>query len=158
RSAGMLNAAILFALVRNMTPCCNTRMQQSRRWIYESGASATAILIGVCLTAGQAIPSTSKTSQQWKEFAYPNHGFEIQLPEPPNAHGDTQLDGGTAYTVNLPRAMTVTIHVGTFPAGCMDVYSKYVSTLKLSTTATKGASRPRPSIGGALNVAREINV
>lgn len=98
--------------------------------------------------------------QPWKEYVYANDGFAITLPAAPHPHKDSQMADGTAYTIYLPRDLSVTLHVGNFSAGCADVFREYLSTVKRTYSQAKDGAwtNSKPSFRVDLSSVREIKI
>jgi hypothetical protein len=79
----------------------------------------------------QTSPPGSTSSQQpgWKEYVYPNDGFAVAFPSAPNAHKDSQVPDGNAYTLSL-KDVGVSLHVANYPDGCAERFAQYVGTVR----------------------------
>jgi hypothetical protein len=84
--------------------------------------------------------------QQWEEYAYPNDGFAITLPERAQPHEDRTLSVATfkaftvttpyAYTVHLSQDLVLTLHVVTFPKGCANFFNQYRDMIRSAKRGT----------------------
>jgi hypothetical protein len=58
----------------------------------------------------------------WKEYSFPNDGFAITLPSPPNVHPDSQAPDITVYTVLLPKGIGVSLRVTHQDRDCLAAF------------------------------------
>jgi hypothetical protein len=63
-------------------------------------AKAVSCVLFLLLARGFGL-GQQKTPAQWKEYTYPNDGFAITLPIPPNINESYALPGATAYFASL---------------------------------------------------------
>jgi hypothetical protein len=92
---------------------------------------AATMHLGACLARAQTLPPNSTSSQQtgWKEYVYANDGFAATFPVAPNAHKDSQVRDGTAYTLSFKDAQ-ITLHVVNYPNGCGEAFAQYVGMVR----------------------------
>jgi len=100
---------------------------------------AVAMFFAIRLIAAQTASPKVKTDQgrQWKEYAYPSDGFAIMLPDAPRPHEDSQVAGGTVYSIRLAWDTVASLHVASFPGGCADVFDRHVSAMNLQARTGK---------------------
>jgi hypothetical protein len=111
--------------------------------------------------SAQTRPKTSNVAKpQWREYAYPKDGFAITLPEKPDPHKAPQFSDGTIYTVHFGRDVTFSLHVGTFPTGCGDVFDEYLTAVRRSIPQMKKGewTGSNPSFRGDPSSVRERDV
>lgn len=120
-----------------------------------------SLLLGVTLY-GQ----TTRQQKEWKDYSYPEKGFTISAPSPPNVHPDPEANDVTIYSWQLRASLPAVIHVGdrpnckqlvavvkvallNGPKNTSDLYLKDVTVdgnAGLQSVETKGGFRVRESI------------
>jgi len=108
------------------------------------------MLVASCLVNAQGT-AAKKSQPGWKEYAYPEDGFAITLPEEPSSHEDQQFPPASfkayavtrsqAYTVHLPQDLGVTLHVFAFPNGCSDFFGEYRDVIRRAKAGTLDAAK-----------------
>lgn len=68
--------------------------------------------------------STAQSKETWKEYSYPEDGFAITLPTPPNTHPDRNIPNATAYSVSLTPDFAFTLRVVRESRDCSLVLGK----------------------------------
>jgi hypothetical protein len=85
---------------------------------------ASLVVLSVFTAAQGTTASTQHQNSEWKEYAFPEDGFAITLPEAPHPHPDAALPEMTVYTVSLPPNSKFSLRVSHQDRDCAATLSE----------------------------------
>lgn len=111
--------------------------REAKLWLPKLSLAANILLLFLSSTAlgqqnrhetatGSKIVS-AKPPSSWKQYSYPEAGFEITVPHPPRVSPDAQLPGATAYLLLPPASMALHVKKGHDCSEALTTYREIVS-------------------------------